>query len=74
MNHHHLWQTIELLGGGAGIQWIFSAFVSSMPPLPLGCNYWAKWGYAFLHAAAANIDKIHIPGSAADIAAQPPSK
>lgn len=61
---------IEGLGGGVGLQWMFSAFVSSMPPLPSGSNYWAKWAFAFLHAAAANIDKVHIPNSPADKAAE----
>lgn len=67
---HHLpvWATILM---GAGGQWALSAFVSTMPPLPLNANYFAKWFYAFLHAVAANIDKVHVPGSAADIAAQP---
>ena len=68
--HHKLWQVIEAGAGGMGLQWIFSAFVSSMPPLPTGSNYWAKWGFAFLHAAAANIDKVHVPNSPADKAAE----
>jgi len=53
--------------------WIFSAFVSSMPAY-FGNNYFAKWAYAFLHAIAANLDKVHVPGSAQDVAAGVASK
>jgi hypothetical protein len=67
---HHHWIT-EGAGLGAVAMWAFSAIVSSMPPLPSNANYWAKWAYAGLHALAANIDKVHVPGSAADMAAQP---
>jgi hypothetical protein len=70
---HHHWIT-EGVVTGATCMWVFSAIVSSMPALPPNANYWAKWAFAALHAIAANIDKVHVPGSAADIAAQPPSK
>lgn len=66
--HHH--SNYWMLLYGAGAQYIFSAFVSTMPPYT-GSNYFVKWLYAFLHAIAANLDKVHIPGSAADQAAAP---
>lgn len=57
---HHHWIS-EGVGMGIVVQWVFSAFVSSMPPLPPNANYWAQWGYAGLHALAANIDKLKMP-------------
>lgn len=64
---HHL-ATVWYVVFGAGGQFVFSALVSSMPPYN-GSNYLMKWLYAFLHLLAANWDKVHIPGSAGDIAA-----
>ena len=66
---HHHWIS-EGVALGAGATWVFSAIVSSMPPYN-GNNYWAKWAYAALHAIAANLDKVHVPGSAADVASNP---
>jgi hypothetical protein len=67
--HHWISEGIAL---GAGGTWVFSAIVGSMPPYT-GNNYWAKWAYAALHAIAANLDKVHIPGSSGDVAAAPKS-
>lgn len=64
--HFDIWPIVA----GAGGQYVFSAFVTSMPAYQ-GQNYWVKWLYAFLHLIAANLDKVHIPGSAADLAAMP---
>jgi hypothetical protein len=64
--HHTIWPYLL----GAGGQYVFSALVSTMPPYA-GNNYGIKWLYAFLHAIAANLDKVHIPGSAGDLAAAP---
>jgi len=66
MHTHYIW----LILSGAGGQYVFSALVSSMPPYT-GANYGMKWLFAFLHLIAANLDKVHVPGSAADIAAMP---
>jgi hypothetical protein len=65
---HDHWQLVWGILSGAGGQYVFSAFVSTMPPYT-GNSYAVKWLYAFLHAIAANWDKVHIPGSAADQAA-----
>ncbi|MBU6231686.1 hypothetical protein KGP36_03375 [Patescibacteria group bacterium] len=51
---------------GAGGHYVISALVTSMPPYE-GTNYWIKWLYAFLHAIAANLDKVHIPGGMKDL-------
>lgn len=48
---------------GAAILWIFSAIVSSMPPLPKTAGYAMQWLYNALHAIAANLDKLTIPKS-----------
>jgi hypothetical protein len=51
--------TNPYVAAAAGIiaQWIFSAFVSSMPePNGSGRNY--LWAYRFLHTLAANMDKL----------------
>lgn len=66
--HHHEFSTFWAIATGAGGQYVFSALVSSMPPYS-GNNYGIKWLYAFLHAIAANWDKVHVPGSPADRAA-----
>lgn len=68
---HH--STVWLVLMGAGGQYAFSALVCTMPAYT-GSNYGIKWLYAFLHALAANMDKIHIPGSSGDVAAQPKDK
>lgn len=65
MSSTHTLATVWAVLCGAGGQYIFSALVSTMPPYS-GSNYGIKWLYAFLHALAANWDKVHIPGSAGD--------
>jgi hypothetical protein len=67
MHHHWISQGI---GYGAAGMWVLSSAVTTMPPYT-GSNYGMKWLYAFLHLLAANLDKVHIPGSAGDKTAQP---
>lgn len=62
---HGHWGAVWGVIFGASGQYVFSALVSTMPPYA-GNNYAVKWLYAFLHALAANWDKVHIPGSPAD--------
>lgn len=38
--------------------WAFGALVSTMPPLPDNAGYGWRWAYGFLHALAANLDKL----------------
>ena len=68
---HHHWIS-EGIAYGSIIMWVFSAAVSTMPPYS-GSNYAFKWFYAFVHVLAANLDKVHIPGSVGDQAAAPAS-
>jgi hypothetical protein len=51
-------QTIILLGAG----WLFSALMSTMPPLSPDAGYWAVWSYRFLQAVAANFNKHDTAG------------
>jgi predicted benzoate:H+ symporter BenE len=46
-------KTIILLGAG----WLFSALMSTMPPLSSNAGYVATWMYRFLQAIAANFNK-----------------
>lgn len=57
--HSYIWGAIGM--------WLFAALVSTMPQLPPNAGYWARWGYGFVQALAANIDKLKN-------AAQPPLK
>lgn len=50
------WQahsTVILLAAG----WLFSAAMSTMPPLPENAGFVATWVYKFLQAVAANFSK-----------------
>lgn len=47
-------KTTLLLAAG----WGFSAFCSSMPPLPDKAGYMLTWAHNFLQAVAGNINKI----------------
>lgn len=67
MHHHYITEGIAI---GSGSTWVISAAITTMPPYT-GSNYFVKWLYAFLHLLGANLDKLHIPGSAADVAAEP---
>jgi hypothetical protein len=73
MHHHYLapWEWISI--GAAGKFLFIDVVIATMPPY-FGNNYWVKWLYAALHAAAANWDKLHIPGSPADRASNNPSE
>lgn len=48
-----LHQTIILLALG----WLFSAAMSTMPPLSSQAGFWATWMYKFMQAIAANFQK-----------------
>lgn len=37
--------------------WVFSALMSTMPPLSPTAGYWATWSYKFIQAVAANFNK-----------------
>lgn len=67
--HHHIspaeWVAMGVIG-----HFVVSGLTSTMPPYT-GNNYWMKWFWAFMHFVGANLDKIHIPGSAGDLAANP---
>ena len=69
-HQHHLSPAEWVILGGA-LHWIVSGLTSTMPPYT-GNSYGMKWLYAFGHWAGANLDKLHIPGSAADLASNPP--
>lgn len=51
-----------LLATGTALQWVFSAFVSTMPdPDANGHGGWKYiWAYRFLHTLAANMDKAKL--------------
>jgi len=66
--HHHL--ILEGMLYGGGLTWLVSGITSTMPPYT-GNNFWAKWAWALMHWVGANWDKLHIPGSAGDMAAMP---
>lgn len=50
-----------------GLWWVFSAFMSSVPPLPPDAGWWAKTFYGFFQKVAANRDKqpSAVPGGPA---------
>lgn len=51
----------------AGAGWIFSAFMSSLQPLPPDAGWWTKTFYSFFQKVAANRDKqpSAVPGGPA---------
>ena len=53
----HFLSTHAYLYGAVGM-WAFAALVSTMPPLPDNAGYGLRWAYGFLHAMAANLDKL----------------
>lgn len=46
-------QTVILLAMG----WLYSAAMSTMPPLKENAGFWGTWTYKFAQAAAANFNK-----------------
>jgi hypothetical protein len=38
--------------------YVFTCIVGGMPPLPADAGYWAKWGFAILHALAGNLKQV----------------
>jgi hypothetical protein len=43
------------------LAWLFSAGMSTMPPLESNAGYWTTWSYRFLQAVAANVNKLSSP-------------
>ena len=43
--------------------WLFSALLSTMPPLPEKAGFMLTWAHGFLQAIAGNINKIHPQGA-----------
>lgn len=54
------------------LMYIYNSAVSTMPPLPEGASYWARWAYGAVHALAANWDKVMAMRNGAQTQTTPP--